>query len=140
MGPSQVTAFHPTLFALGTYCESPGRPEARPLRTTQGCHPSTGPSAGTARSGALDLRPVDRCRLRAHAVVMAEINQTVLIAHIERGLIGKFPQFRPEEVAAMVESEIARFAHRPIREFVPLLIERHATARLAKLESLSPAQ
>jgi hypothetical protein len=43
-------------------------------------------------------------------------------------------------VSSIVQSEVARFAHSPIREFVPLLVERHAGARLAKLESLAPAQ
>ena len=84
--------------------------------------------------------PVDRCRLRAHAVLMAENKEAPLIAHAERRLISKYSHVLPEEVAAIVQSEVARFAHSPIREFVPLLIERHATARLATLESLAPAQ
>ena len=71
---------------------------------------------------------------------MAEVNEALLIAHVERNLISKYSQFPPEEVAAIVQSEVARFADRPIREFVPLLVERHASTRLAKLESLAPAQ
>ena len=71
---------------------------------------------------------------------MAEINEALLIAHVERRLISKYSQFAPEEVSVVVQSEVARFAHSPIREFFPLLIERHAGARLAKLESLAPAQ
>ena len=71
---------------------------------------------------------------------MAETNEAHLIARVEQRLTTKYSQFPPEEVAAVVQSEIARFADRPIREFVPLLVERHAGARLAKLESLAPAQ
>ena len=71
---------------------------------------------------------------------MAEVNEALLIAHVERNLISKYSQFPPEEVAAVVQSEVARFTDRPIREFVPLLVERHASARLGKLESLAPAQ
>jgi hypothetical protein len=71
---------------------------------------------------------------------MAEINEALLIAHVERRLTSKYSHIPPEEVAAIVQGEVARFAHRPIREFVPLLIERHATARLAKLQSLAPAR
>ena len=71
---------------------------------------------------------------------MAENKEAVLIAHVERRLTSKFSQFRPDEVSTIVQSGVARFVHSPIREFVPLLVERHAGARLAKLESLAPAQ
>ncbi len=71
---------------------------------------------------------------------MAEVKETGFIAHVERRLTSKYSQFAPEEVATIVQSEVARFAHSRIREFVPLLVERHANARLAKLERLSPAQ
>ena len=71
---------------------------------------------------------------------MAETNETHLIAHVEQRLTSKYSQFPLEEISTIVQSEVARFAHSPIREFVPLLVERHANARLAKLESLAPAQ
>ena len=80
---------------------------------------------------------VDRCRLRAHAAFMAETKEALLIAHVERRLISEYAQFPPEEVSTIVQSEVARFAHSPIREFVPLLVERHASARLDKLKSLA---
>ena len=68
---------------------------------------------------------------------MAESKEAVLIAHVERRLTSKYSQFRPEEVSTIVQSEVARFAHSPIREFVPLLDERHANARLAELGSMA---
>jgi hypothetical protein len=72
--------------------------------------------------------------------LLAETKEALMIAHVERRLISKYSHVRPEEVSTIVQSEVARFAHSPIRDFVPLLVERHANARLAKLESLAPAQ
>ncbi|MGZ8762812.1 MAG: three-helix bundle dimerization domain-containing protein [Acidimicrobiia bacterium] len=34
------------------------------------------------------------------------------------------------EIVELVERELARYAHAPIKDFVPLLVERHVRARL----------
>lgn len=72
-----------------------------------------------------------------HAAFTAENKEVQLIAHIERRLISKCQHIPAHEVTTIIQSEVARFADRPIREFVPLLVERHASARLAKLDSLA---
>lgn len=68
---------------------------------------------------------------------MAETKEAVLIAHVERRLTSKYSQVPSEEVSTIVQGAVARFAHSPIRDFVPLLVERHASARLAELGSLA---
>ena len=81
----------------------------------------------------------DPCRW-AHAVRVGEISEDMKIAEVERRLIAKFPQFTPDEVSRIIASAHARFERRPIRDFVPLFVERNAAYRLDKLRSLSPTQ
>jgi hypothetical protein len=59
------------------------------------------------------------------------ISEEPLLAHIERRLIDEFPKVAPEDVDAVVRREHARFAHSPIRGFVPLFVEKHARDILA---------
>jgi hypothetical protein len=39
----------------------------------------------------------------------------------------------PAEVDRLVNEEYSRFEGRPIRDYIPLFVERHAAARLSKL-------
>lgn len=71
---------------------------------------------------------------------MADISEDVKIAEVERRLSSKFPQFPQSEVCSIIASARARFEQSPIRDFVPLLVERNASARLDKLMSLAPQQ
>ena len=63
---------------------------------------------------------------------MAEISEQLLIAEVERRLTSRFTQFAPDQVASVVMSARAHFEQSPIRDFVPLLVERRAGAELAK--------
>jgi len=61
----------------------------------------------------------------------------MMIAEVEQRLASKYPQFPTDEITATVQTAHARFAQSPIRDFVPLFVERNASARLAKLGSLA---
>ncbi len=65
-----------------------------------------------------------------HAYSVVEINEDVMIAHVERRLTSKFGHLPPDRVAGAVEKARARLQDRPIRDFIPLLIERRASAEL----------
>jgi hypothetical protein len=66
-------------------------------------------------------------------VGVAEISEQLLIADIERRLTSKYARISPHQISTTVQNARARFDHSRIRDFVPLLVERHARAELAKL-------
>ena len=55
------------------------------------------------------------------------------ISQVVTRLLNKFPTASAEAVEAAVETAVAHFAGCPIRDFVPLFVERTATAKLAAL-------
>ena len=63
---------------------------------------------------------------------MAEISEELMIADVEHRLTGKYGHLPPDQISAAVQNAHARFAQSPIRDFVPLLVERHARAELTK--------
>jgi hypothetical protein len=58
--------------------------------------------------------------------------QTVMIEVAER-LSNKFPDVPHEMIAATVLRNYGLFDGRPVRDFVPLFVERRACAELGKL-------
>ena len=48
-------------------------------------------------------------------------------------LAGVYAEVEPAHVSRIVSEEYARFDGRPIRDFIPLFVERHAKDELAKL-------
>ena len=62
---------------------------------------------------------------------MAEITEQLLIAEVERRLTSKYAQLLPDRIASAIQNAHTRFEQSPIRDFVPLLVERHAHAELA---------
>ncbi len=58
--------------------------------------------------------------------------QTVLDRLIE-ALVRNYPAVPPDTVAAVVRHIYARFDGRPLRDYVPLLVERRARSELATL-------
>jgi hypothetical protein len=64
---------------------------------------------------------------------MAEISEQLLIAEVERRLTSKYAQIPPDQISTVVQNAHARFEQSPIRDFVPLIVERHARAELAKV-------
>jgi hypothetical protein len=64
---------------------------------------------------------------------MATISEPQLIADVERRLASKYPHIPPAQIAFAIENARARFENSRIRDFVPLLVERHARAELSQL-------
>ena len=64
---------------------------------------------------------------------MGEINEDVMIAHIERRLATKYPHLPADQVVGAVQEARARLEHSPIRDFIPLLVERRANAELTRV-------
>jgi hypothetical protein len=61
-----------------------------------------------------------------------------MIADVEHRLISTYEQAIPrDQIATLVRDAHARFEHSPVRDFVPLLVERRACAELGKF--LQPA-
>jgi hypothetical protein len=63
---------------------------------------------------------------------VAEISEELRIADVERRLTSKYGHLPPDQISAAVQRARARFAQSSIRDFVPLLVERHARAELTK--------
>ncbi|MDT2007188.1 hypothetical protein FXW78_26440 [Rhodococcus opacus] len=55
------------------------------------------------------------------------------ISQVTTRLLNKFPAASREAVGTAVGEAVAHFAGCPIRDFVPLLVERTATAKLGSL-------
>jgi hypothetical protein len=64
---------------------------------------------------------------------MIELNEQQIIDHMTARLSAVYPTVPPEEVSRLIRDEYARFGDRPLREYLPLFVERHAKAELAKL-------
>lgn len=65
---------------------------------------------------------------------MSEIAEQTALAEVKRRLIQEFPEVAPADVDAAVVSAYAGFENCPIRDFVPLFVEKHARQRLTQLE------
>ena len=50
-----------------------------------------------------------------------------VIDQVADRLTGKYPSIPPDTLTAVVRDVHARFDGRPVREYVPLLVERFAT-------------
>lgn len=66
---------------------------------------------------------------------MSEIAEQKALAEVRRRLIQEFPEVAPADVEAAVAAALSRFENRPIRDFIPLFVEKHASQRLAQLEA-----
>ena len=58
------------------------------------------------------------------ASVVAEMSEQLLTAEVERRLTDKHPHIPSDEVSVVIQTVCARFEHGPIRDLVPLLVER----------------
>jgi len=59
-----------------------------------------------------------------------QVSEERLLADIERRLIDQFPCVSSLVVNTLVRQERARFETSPIRDFVPLLVEKNARQQL----------
>ena len=63
---------------------------------------------------------------------MAEITEQTALAEVKRRLIQEFPGVAPTDVDTAVAAAHVRFDLRPIRDFVPLFVEKRARHQLAQ--------
>jgi hypothetical protein len=66
---------------------------------------------------------------------MVESSEWTAIQQVVERLQANYPAVSADTVTTVVHHNHARFDGRPIREFVPLLVERHSRQELAKLAS-----
>ena len=59
-----------------------------------------------------------------------QVSEETLLADIERRLVDEFPRVAPAAVNTLIREEHARFETSRIRDFVPLLVEKHARREL----------
>ena len=71
------------------------------------------------------------------AIQVAEISENILIAEIGHRLTSTYADISPDRVASAISRAHARFAQSPIRDFVPLLVERRARDELAGVGQLA---
>jgi hypothetical protein len=62
-------------------------------------------------------------------------NEWVTIQQLVDRLKQKYPSVSPDTVATIVHHNHARFDGRPVRDFVPLFVERGSRRELAELGS-----
>ena len=66
---------------------------------------------------------------------MVESSEWMAIRQVVERLKANYPAVPPDTVTTVVQHNHARFDGRPIREFVPLFVERHSRQDLAKIAS-----
>ncbi|MBB2990243.1 hypothetical protein FHR72_001711 [Mycolicibacterium iranicum] len=66
---------------------------------------------------------------------MIALSEQQIIDQLAQRLADAHAKVEPAEVAKVVHEHYAHFEGRPIRDFVPLFVERRATADLTKLRS-----
>ncbi len=69
---------------------------------------------------------------------MIELSEQQIIAGVADRLTTKYPTVSAEIVTAVVRGVHARFHGRPVREYVPLLVERFAGQELELLVLTAP--
>ena len=76
-------------------------------------------------------RRVDGRRWPAEDDGVAEISEQMMLADVKQRLVNAFAELPPDRVSTAIDNARARFDASPIRDFVPLLVERRARAELA---------
>jgi hypothetical protein len=64
---------------------------------------------------------------------MIELSEQRVIDQLAERLVTVYPQVAPTQVTRIVHEEYARFDGRPIRDFIPLFVERNVRGELSKL-------
>ncbi|MBB4855930.1 hypothetical protein HNP40_003344 [Mycobacteroides chelonae] len=70
---------------------------------------------------------------------MSGMSEQALVAEAQQRLAAKYVQVPPDQIAETVRAAHASFIDCPIREFVPLLVERRAAAALARASNWAVA-
>lgn len=61
---------------------------------------------------------------------MGESSERAMVEEVERRLAGRFTEVPAERISSVVQDAYAQFERSPIRDFVPLFVERRAKAEL----------
>jgi len=64
---------------------------------------------------------------------MVGANERVAIEHLVDRLKQKYPAVAPDKIATIVHHNHARFDGRPVRDYVPLFVERGSRKELTEL-------
>jgi hypothetical protein len=64
-----------------------------------------------------------------------ELNEQTVIEQLVVRLTSRYPAISESTVATVVRDVHARFEGRPLRDFVPLLVERNARSELERLRA-----
>ena len=62
-----------------------------------------------------------------------ELSEQQIIDQLVHRLAGVYPDVESDQVARVVNEEYSRFHGRPIRDYIPLFVDRHSADRLSKL-------
>jgi hypothetical protein len=62
---------------------------------------------------------------------MADLSEQAALAQVEDRLTSRYADLPPDRVSAVIQDAHARFEQSPIRDFVPLLVERRALRELS---------
>ena len=66
---------------------------------------------------------------------MIKLSEQQIIDQLSDRLTILFADVEPSQISRVVQEEYARFGDRPIRDFVPIFVERNAKTELLKLEA-----
>lgn len=70
---------------------------------------------------------------------MTEVAEHTALADVERRLAAEFPHATPDDLSAAINHAYARFDTSPIRDFIPLFVEKRARRQLAGSDSTTNA-
>ena len=65
---------------------------------------------------------------------MVDSSEWAAITHVVERLMQSYPSLTRDAVTAVVHQTHAKYDGRPVRDFVPMFVERHARVELAHLE------
>jgi hypothetical protein len=82
-----------------------------------------------AAAGSMNL---DQSLNRGHSLLMIELSEQQIIDELAGRLVDVYAEVEPERIARIVHDAYVRFDGRPIRDFVPLFVERSAKLELSR--------
>jgi hypothetical protein len=63
---------------------------------------------------------------------MKQVSEQTLLAEVQRRLILEFSEAATDDVSAAIDHAHAQFASSPIRDFIPLFVEKRARQALTQ--------
>jgi hypothetical protein len=75
---------------------------------------------------------LDQSLNREHSLLMIELSEQQIIDELAGRLVDVYAEVEPERITRIVRDAYARFDGRPIRDFVPLFVERSAKVELSR--------